>query len=325
MITTTAGRKPRILVADDLEVQRNLLGELLEPQGYEILYAEDGDQALELARQKDIDLALLDVMMPHRTGFAVCRAVKADPEMRLTPVVLVTGLDNVDDRIQGIESGADEFLSKPFNEQELLSRVRSLLKLKRYVDELERSEAVLFTLARCIEGKDPYTEGHCERLAKYGRWLAKRLSLSEEEVIAVERGAIVHDLGKVGVPENILLKPGPLTAEEREVMKLHPVVGERICAPLQSFQSVLPIIRHHHERMDGSGYPDGLRGDEIPLTARILTIIDIYDSLTTDRPYRKALPPAEAFGQMWEEASRGWWDKVLLSMFEQLLANPSKK
>lgn len=325
MTTTTTVRKPKILVADDFEIQRNLLGELLEPQGYEVLYASDGEQALEIAREQEIDLALLDVMMPRRTGFAVCRAVKSDPQTRLTPVVLVTGLDNVDYRIQGIESGADEFLSKPFNEQELLSRVRSLLKLKRFVDELKRSEAVLFTLARCIEGKDPYTEGHCERLAKYGRALAQRMNLSDEEIIAVERGAIVHDVGKVGVPEHILLKPGRLTADEMDIVKLHPVVGERICAPLQSFQPVLPIIRHHHERLDGSGYPDGLKGDQIPLTVRLLTIVDIYDSLTTDRPYRKALPPGEAFTHMWEEASRGWWDKALLSTFEQIPAEPTKK
>jgi len=298
----------------------------LANNGCRILAAADGEEALQFLRDEQVDLALLDVMMPRRTGFAVCRAIKKDPKTRLIPVVLVTGLSNSEDRIQGIECGADDFLSKPINKEELVARVRSLLRLKQFTDELENAETVLFSLALGIESKDPYTGGHCDRLSKYSVALAERLGLPEEEYAALRRGGIVHDIGKLAVPEHILLKPGPLTPEERKVMEQHPAAGERICGPLRSFRHVLPIIRHHHEKMDGSGYPDGLRGDAIPLTARILTTVDIYDALTTERPYRKALSPEEAFSIIREEVKRGWWDAALVDELEAWLnefRNPS--
>jgi len=308
-----------ILVADDSEANRELLSDLLKSYGYRVTCVEDGEQALEYLDHQPIDLALLDVVMPRRTGFSVCRALKSNPGTRLVPVVLVTGLSGSKDRIRGIECGADDFLNKPVAKEELLARVRSLLRLKHFTDELEHAEAVLFSLALSIEAKDLYTEGHCDRLSKYSVALAERLGLSEQEKVALRRGGIVHDIGKVAVPEHILLKPGPLTPEERKIVETHPVVGERICSPLRSFRHVLPIIRHHHEKMDGTGYPDGLAGDAIPLTARILTIVDIYDALTTDRPYRKALPPEDAFRSMREEVARGWWDAALLEELEALI------
>ena len=280
---------PTILVADDDGNYRGLLGELLKEQGYHVASAKDGEDALEIVKSQPIDLALVDVMMPRRSGFSVCRALKSKPETRLIPLVLVTGLDSTEDHIRGIECGADDFLNKPVQKAELLARVRSLLKLKQFTDELEYSEVVINSLALSIEAKDPYTEGHCERLSKYSVSLAQRVGLPEEQCLALRRGGIVHDIGKVAVPEHILLKPGRLTEKERKIMEQHPVIGERICAPLKSFRLVLPIIRHHHERLDGSGYPDGLKGDQIPLTARILSAVDIFDALTTDRPYRKAL------------------------------------
>ena len=308
-----------ILVADDDEAYRDFLRELLEEQGYNVVCAQDGEEALKIVKSQAIDLALVDVMMPHRTGFSVCRVLKSDPETRLIPFVLVTGLDSTEDRVRGIECGADDFLNKPVHREELLARVRSLLKLKLFTDELESSEAVINSLALSIEAKDPDTEGHCERLSIYSVSLARRLGLPEEQCIALRRGGIVHDIGKVAVPEHILLKPGRLTAEERKIIERHPVVGERICAPLKSFRLVLPIIRHHHERLDGSGYPDGLKGDQIPLTARILSAVDIFDAMTTDRPYRKALSRPEAFGEMHEEARRGWWDPSLVDELEALV------
>ncbi len=311
-----AVRAVTILVADDEESNRELLAELLKAQGYRVVCSADGEQALDLLHAQPADLALLDIMMPRRTGFAVCRAIKSDPATRLIPVVLVTGLSNTDDRIQGIESGADDFLTKPVNKEELLARVRSLLRLKQFTDELENAETVLLSLARSIEAKDPYTEGHCERLSQYSVAMADRLGLPEEQKVALRRGGIVHDIGKVAVPEHILLKPGPLTPDERKVMEQHTIVGERICAPLKSFRLVLPIIRHHHEKLDGSGYPDGLKGDQIPLAARILQTVDIYDALSTDRPYRKALPPEKAFSVMREEVKRGWWDESLVEELE---------
>ena len=200
-----------------------------------------------------------------------------------------------------------------------MALVRSLLKLKQFTDELENAETVLFSLALGAEAKDPYTEGHCQRLAKHSVALGKRLGLPEEQLVALRRGGILHDIGKIAVPEQILLKPGPLTPEERKIMEEHPVTGERICAPLKSRRLVLPIIRHHHEKLDGSGYPDGLKGEQIPLTARILTTMDIYDALTTDRPYRKALTLQQAFVQIREEVKRGWWDGALVDELEALL------
>jgi putative two-component system response regulator len=202
---------------------------------------------------------------------------------------------------------------------ELLARVRSLIKLKQHTDELERAESVLFSLARSIEGKDPYTHGHCERLSTFGSALGKRMGLSEPQNVALRRAGIVHDIGKVAVPDSVLLKPGRLTPEERLLMQEHPVVGERICQPLKSFQLVLPIIRHHHEKLDGSGYPDGLRGDAIAITARVLQIVDVYDALTTERPYKKAFSTDEALRTMQEEVAKGWWDAHVLDEFECLI------
>ena len=308
-----------VLVADDNKAYRCLMMDLLQDQGYKVICVEDGEEALRISRSKAVDLVLLDVVMPYRTGFSVCRAIKSDPQTCLIPVVLVTGLNNAEDRMQGIECGADDFLNKPINKQELLARVGSLLKLKHFTDELEHAETVLFSLARSIEAKDPYTEGHCERLSQYSVALAERLRLPEEQREALRRGGIVHDIGKVAVPEHILLKTGPLTPEERKIMETHTVIGERICAPLKSFGLALPIIRHHHEKLDGSGYPDGLKGDQISPMVRVLTTADIYDALTTDRPYRKALSPEDAFAQIWKEVEQGWWDGTLFEEFQGLL------
>lgn len=308
-----------ILVADDNPSAREVLEMMLRTHGYRVLSAADGPQALAALDGETIDLALIDVVMPGQSGFAVCRAVKDRPDTRLTPVVLITGLGRVEDRIQGIEAGADDFLNKPVRKEELLARVKSLVRIKRFTDELESAETVVFTLAASIEAKDPYTEGHCDRLSRYSWALGERLGLSPEELIALRRGGVVHDIGKVALPERVLLKPGPLDAHERELMQTHTVIGERICAPLRSFRQVLPIIRWHHERQDGSGYPDHLKGDQIPLIARVLQTVDIYDALTTDRPYRKALSSERAFAILRDEVRRGWWDGALVNEFEQLL------
>jgi putative two-component system response regulator len=316
--------KAVILVADDDELNRAVLSEILSGEGYHVICAEDGDQALDAIQSNLVDLVLLDVMMPHKTGFDVCRIVKSQPETRLIPVVLVTGLSSVDERIQGITCGADDFLSKPVNRQELLARTRSLLRLKEFTDELENAEAVLFSLALSIEAKDTYTRGHCDRLAEYSTALANRVGLARDHCVALRRAGVVHDIGKICVPEHVLLKRGPLTAEEWVIVKQHPTVGERICAPLRSFRLVVPIIRHHHEKLDGSGYPDGLKGDQIPLTARILQVTDVYDALTTDRPYRVALPRELALATMREEVKRGWWDSALLDELEVVVVEQER-
>jgi len=308
-----------ILVADDQAANRELLDELLTAQGFRVVTVPDGAAAVEELSKTQVDLVLLDVMMPHLNGFEVCEKIKSNPETYLIPVVLITALSDKQDRIKGIKAGADDFLTRPVERAELLARVGSLLKLKHRTDELERAEAVLFALARSIEGKDPYTHGHCERLSDYSARLGEHLGLVEDEITALRRAGVVHDVGKIAVPDAILLKPGKLSEQEWRVMREHPVVGERICAPLKSFRLVLPIIRHHHEKLDGSGYPDGLRGDAIPITARILQIVDVYDALTTERPYKKAFSSADALQTMKEEVAKGWWDPHIFNEFEQLV------
>jgi putative two-component system response regulator len=313
---TTAGI---ILVADDEAANRELFDELLSSHGYTVVSTADGLEALEQVNRKTIDLLLLDVMMPRLTGLQVCSRVKANAETCFIPVLLITALSGKQDRLEGIRAGADDFLTRPVDRTELLARVSSLLKLKHRTDELERAESVLFSLARSIEGKDPCTHGHCERLSDYSAALARHLGLPEDQIIALRRAGIVHDIGKVAIPDAVLLKPAALSPEEWKLVREHPVIGERICAPLKSFRAVLPIIRHHHEKLDGSGYPDGLKGDQVPITARVLQIVDVYDALTTVRPYKPAFSITDALQTMKAEVSKGWWDPQIFGAFETFI------
>jgi putative two-component system response regulator len=308
-----------ILVADDQPPNRELLEELLTAQGFKVITASDGAEALDQVERVPVDLVILDVMMPHLNGFEVCRKIKANPETYLIPVVLVTALSDKQDRIEGLRANADDFLTRPVDRVELLARVQSLIKLKQRTDELERAEAVLFALARSIEGKDPYTGGHCERLSEYSASLGQHLGLPDEQITALRRAGVVHDIGKIAIPDSIILKPSSLSPDEWKLMREHPVVGERICAPLKSFRLVLPIIRHHHEKFDGSGYPDGLQGESIPVTARVLQIVDVYDALTTLRPYKPAFSITDAMQTMKLEVAKGWWDAHIFDEFEQLV------
>src|ERR1700675_644638 len=308
-----------ILVADDQAANRELLEELLTTQGFTVITVSDGADVIQELVKTQIDLVLMDVMMPRLTGFQACEKIKNNPDTYLIPVILITALSDRQDRIEGIKVGADDFLSRPVDRTELLARVRSLLKLKHRTDELERAESVLFSLARSIEGKDPYTHGHCERLADYSARLGEQLGLPEDQITALRRAGIVHDVGKIAVPDAILLKPGRLTSEECTSIREHSVVGAPMCARLKCFRFVLPIIRRHHEKLDGSGYPDGLRGDAIPVTARVLQIVDVYDALTTDRPYKTAFSVTDALQTMKEEVAKGWWDPRIFDQFERLI------
>lgn len=312
-------RAPRILVVDDNPDNVVLTRELLSSRGYDVTTATSADAAQAAIRAQHPDLILLDVIMPGKTGYELCHELKEDPQTRLIPVVMITGLTDREDRIRGIEAGADEFLNKPIFPEELFARVRSLLKLKEFTDELESVETVLFTLALGVEARDPYTEGHCERLSHYARDLGRHLHLDEDSLTALRRGGVLHDLGKISIPDNILKKGNMLTPEEWEIMKQHPAIGENICRPLKALRLVLPVIRHHHEHWDGSGYPDGLRAHEIPLLARVLQVVDVYDALRTTRPYKPARTHEETETTMREEAARGLWDKEIVGEFFDML------
>ena len=307
-----------ILVVDDERLNLRLVEELLRTEGYGVRTAQNGEEALERVREARPDLILLDVMMPKLDGYEVCRRLKGNKETVFIPIIIVTALTRLDQKIKGIEAGADDFLTKPFNSAELITRVRSLLNVKQLTDELENAETVLFTLARAVEAKDPYTEGHCERLSAFSFQLGAALGLPEEELTALRRGGVLHDIGKIGIPDAILLKPGRLTPDEWMIMREHPLIGERICKPLKSLKLVLPIIRHHHEKWDGNGYPDGLKGEEIPITARVLQVVDVYDALTTKRPYKEAFSEQQVYQIMLGEAAKGWWDRRILETFVDL-------
>jgi putative two-component system response regulator len=308
----------RILVVEDDLSQRELLTETLSLDGYSVLCASDGIQAEALLFDALPDLVLLDVNLPFRNGFEICRRLKERLETRLIPIVMVTGLSDSQDRLRGIEAGADDFLTKPFDRLELKARVRSLVQRKEYTDELDRADHVLMAMGNSIEAKDPYTVGHCARIAAYSNLLGEALQLSPDELRALRIAGSVHDIGKIGVPDAILLKPGPLSEREWIIMRQHTVIGERICRPLRSFQSVLPIIRSHHEKQDGSGYPDGLRGDKVPLLARVMQITDVFDALATERPYKSAMSCEDALQQMQLEVDLGWWDPALFPAFDAL-------
>lgn len=312
-------RVPRVLVVDDNPDTALLMQELLTQRGYEVITAPNAAQAEAEIHNVPPDLILSDVVMPGKSGYELCRELKENPATRLVPFVLITGLSDRDDRVRGIEAGADDFLNKPIFPEELFARVKSLIKLKEFTDELETAESVLCTLGLSVESRDPYTEGHCERLAENASALGRHLGLADESIVALRRGGFLHDLGKIAIPDEILKKGSNLTATEWEIMKQHPLVGENICQPLKSLRLVLPIIRNHHEHSDGSGYPDGLRKQDIPLLARILQVADVYDALRTVRPYKAALGHEQAAITMQQEAKAGLWDEGLVAEFFSML------
>jgi putative two-component system response regulator len=301
-----------ILIVDDAPSNAKLLSRYLAGDGHQTVFAHDGTEALAAIHQQNVDLVLMDVLMPTLDGFETCRRLKADPATRLIPVVLVTALQQSIDRVRGLEVGADDFLSKPVNAVELTARVRSLLRIKRYTDELDSAESVIVSLALTIEARDQTTDGHCQRLARYAVKLGAKLGLNKDDLSALARGGYLHDIGKVGIPDAILLKTGRLTEDEFRVMRQHTVIGDRLCGELRSLRRVRPIVRHHHERLDGSGYPDGLRGSAIPLLAQVMSVVDVFDALTTARPYKAAMAIDEALGELAREATLGWRDPNLV-------------
>lgn len=310
---------PKILVVDDHSASRMTAATLLKVEGYEVLQADSGRAALKQVFDSQPDLILLDVMMPGMDGFDVCAQLKHDEKTRLIPVIFITALGDRKSRIRGIEVGGDDFLTKPFDRLELSARVKSLVRQKRLNQDLDHTEKVLFSIARAVESRDPNTGDHCERLVSLGQAFGEYLQIPSPQMRDLQWGSYLHDIGKVGIPDSVLLKSGKLTAQEWKIMKQHVWIGEGICQPLQTMRGVIPIIRHHHERWDGSGYPYKLARDEIPYLAQVFQIIDIYDALTSARPYKRALTQVEALQIIAEETAKGWRNPGLVKQFTEFL------
>jgi putative two-component system response regulator len=314
---------PRILIVDDDKQNVKLLEALLRAEGYDVVQAFSGNTALRVARNQALDLVLLDVMMPELDGFQVCKQLKSGD--RFLPVILITVLDDPESKIKGIEAGADDFITKPLNREELVARTRSLINMRRLNRNLTSIENVLFSLASAVEAKDSYTEGHTRRVADLAVDLGKKLYLNDQDIESLRFGGILHDVGKIGVPGSILNKPGTLDDDEWDIMMSHTELGYRICLPLiKTLGSALDVIRHHHEKLCGSGYPDGLKGAEISMPARIMGIVDIFDALTTDRPYRGAMSADEALAVLRKEAIEGKLDLKVVQALAELLGKEER-
>jgi putative two-component system response regulator len=316
-------QKPKVLIVDDDAVTFAIMEQILSPLDYEVLKAVSGEEALALVSRNDIDLILLDVMMPEGIdGYEVCRRLKSKDETRMIPIIIVTVLENSEDKIASIESGADDFITKPPDCVELRTRAKSLIKVKRLNQNMINIENLLISLANMVEAKDAYTDGHIKRVASLGQDLGKRLGLSAHQLEALKLGGILHDIGKLSVPGEILNKPSPLSHNERELMKNHASIGHKLCLPLKGpLGAALDIIRHHHEKLNGSGYPDGLVGDEISMPTRIMAVVDIYDALVTERPYRKAMSKEKALTILREEADKGELDANVVNALEKLVCS----
>lgn len=308
-----------ILIVDDDPFVREMLVTFLKPEGYNLVTATNGLEALQRVAIKQPDLILLDVSMsPGPDGYEVCRQIKADNQTALIPITFLTVQGEPEEQQHGLEAGADDYLTKPVNLELLRARVRSHVRLKRLTDQLEPAETVLFMLAREVAAKDNYTIGHLQRLADYSEQLAVAAGIPESTLISIRYGAILHDIGKIRISEAILTKPGPLTPEEFAQCKRHPEYGAEMIAHLRCAPKVTPIILGHHEQWDGWGYPQGLRGDNIPIGARIVAIVDAYDAMMTKRPYRRALSKQEAIKRL-RARSGVQWDPELVALFLALV------
>jgi putative two-component system response regulator len=308
-----------VLIVDDLDINRRLLAGLLRQENYRVLEARSTRLALQVLSEENVDLVLLDMVMPDMDGLECCRRIRSNRRTELIPVLMLSSVPSVENEIAGIGAGADEFVHKPFHPEVLRTRIRSLLRHKAAVDRLEESETILMTLAQSVEQRDQYTGGHCERLARLSVALGAMLGLPRRDLLTLHRGGYLHDIGKLAIPDRILFKEGSLTEAEWEVMRAHTTLGEQICRPMKSLAAVLPLIRHHHEKWDGTGYPDGLAGENIPLLARVLQCADIYDALTSKRPYKRAFTENEALETIRRETERGWRDPALLAPFVELI------
>ncbi|MCX7093621.1 MAG: response regulator [Methylobacter sp.] len=314
-----AGYPYRVLIVDDDAAHRALEREILQPPKYAVIEASSGVEALQLLSTQAFDAVLLDKRMPGMDGDEVCRRIRSELDLELLPIIMVTGNSGSDDLSRSLRGGAGDFIAKPYLPEELIARLDSAVNRKRLTDQLDSAESMLFALARMVEAKDANTGDHCSRLSHISVVLGQALGLAPEYLLALRRGGVMHDIGKLGIPDSILLKPGQLSEEEWLIMRQHPEIGARLVKDLKSMQLTLPIIRHHHERWDGTGYPDGLAGKNIPLLARVFQIADIYDALTNERPYKPAMRREQVIGILEEEAAMGWRDPELTAVFVDIL------
>jgi putative two-component system response regulator len=302
----------KVLIAEDNHFYLHALRAMLIEWGYEVQTASNGSTAWEILQQRDAPkLAILDWQMPGMDGVEVCRRLRALQKPEPTYAIILTSRTGTENLVAALESGADDFASKPFEPAELRAR----LQVGARIVGLQASQTAVFIFARAVEAKSPYTHGHSDRVTRYALALAERLGLGGRDLEMLRRGALLHDVGKICVPDAILNKPGRLTDEEYEIIKQHPSQGVAIVEPLQALADVIPLIRWHHERPDGRGYPDGLRGEEIPFLVRILSVADVYDALASERPYRPALPLAVCLNEMSSIAHRGGLDPELVACF----------
>jgi putative two-component system response regulator len=310
---------PRIMVVDDDPQIRGVLIRLLSRLTGSVIQASSAEEALEALRVTPPDLVLLDIGLPGRNGHAVLSEIRASADLRLVPVVILSGEGNREDKLRALRAGATDFMSKPFDSEELMTRLQALLQLKSFTDTLEEAEKVIVALARTIDARDPYTAGHSERVSIYAAALGRQIGLPQAELDALRQGCLFHDLGKIAIRDEVLLKPGPLTPEEYEEMKQHTVLGRDLLQPMRTLARALPVVYHHHERCDGSGYPEGLGGDDIPLIARAAAVADVFDGMTSDRPYRDGLMGRDALDEIEREARAGLWDRTLVDEFRGVM------
>ena len=311
-------RLSTILVVDNIDLNLRMLRASLEGEGYRVLTSARAMEALEILDRESIDVVVIDMLVPDMDGMECCRRIRANRRTELLPVLMLSYLQGVDHEIAGIGSGANGYLARPYHPEVLLTRIRSMLRHKATVDRLEESETILLAMAQAVEQRDNNTAGHCERLAALGVAMGMAMELPSQHLLALHRGGYLHDIGKIGMPDAVLFKRGPLSESEWRTMRTHTLKGEEICRPMKCLAPVLPIIRSHHERWDGSGYPDGLSGQSIPLLARVLQFADIYDALTATRSYKAAMTPVDALAVMQEETDRGWHDPELMRLFRRL-------
>lgn len=314
--------RPRVLLVDDDPMQRQLLHTLLEPDGYDLATAADGGEAMRAVAEELPDLILLDVRMPGLDGFGVIERLKQDDWTSAVPVIMLTAAEDHGDRLHALQLGAEDLLRKPVDRAELRARVRSLLQGRQHRLEREQAEAVLLVVARMVEARDPWMQGHSDRVARLVLGLGQALGVEARGLRTLALGARLHDIGLVALPEAILLKAGPLAAAEKAAIRTHPAVGEGMLRPLETLDAVRPLVRQHHERMDGSGYPDGLGGVELSLPVRVLAVAEVFDALTVQRPYRRARPAAEAAALLRREAEHGFWDAAVVAALEERISHP---